>query len=87
MITTAILDALQSIASFLLGLLPNIPQMPDTIKDATNSIIDTIGSVVGVISYIYTPVIFLFVFGAILAILGFDAVYKLALWVYHKFRG
>lgn len=87
MITEAILKALQSSTYFLLSWIPNVPPMPDNIIDATDNIIDIISDVVGVISYIYTPLVFLFVFGAILAILGFDALYKIGLWIYHKVRG
>jgi hypothetical protein len=87
MITETILNIFQSAVTFLLGLLPNIPQMSDTIKDSTETIIDLIGDVVGVISYLYTPTILVLVFTLLVAVLSFDAIYKFILWVLHKIRG
>jgi len=87
MITQAILQGFYAVVTFILGLLPNIPQVPDNVRDATDSFVDTIGDVVGLISYLYTPTIFILVFTIIIAVINFDVIYKFALWVYHKIRG
>ena len=87
MITEAILNAFQSVVTFILTLLPNIPAMPTGISDAANGLINSIAQVIGVISYIYTPVMLVFVFTLLLAVLGFDLIYKFVLWVLHKVRG
>lgn len=87
MITEAILNGFQAVVQVLLFLLPNLPQMPVGIQSAMNMIVDLIGNTVGVISYIYTPVVLIFVFTLLLAILGFDFIYKFVMWVLHKVRG
>ena len=87
MIIQALLDFFQGAIKFLLNILPNIPQMPSGIQAGLNGITTTIGQVTGVIAYIYTPVILIFVFTAIVAVLSFDSVYKLVLWIWHKIRG
>jgi len=87
MITEAILNVFQFLIQGILFLLPNLPQMPGNIAGAMDSIVNTIGGTVGIISYIYTPPVFIFIFTFIVAILSFDSIYKLALWVLHKIRG
>lgn len=87
MITEFILAGFQTIVQILLFLIPNIPPMPQGIMDAMNYISTAIQQMVGVVAYIYTPVVFVFVMTAILAILGFDFIYKFVLWVLHKVKG
>lgn len=87
MITEAILNGFQAVVQILLFLLPNLPAMPSGIQSAMQMIVDLIGNTVGVISYIYTPIVLIFIFTFILAILGFDFIYKFVLWVLHKIRG
>jgi len=87
MITEFILAGFQTIVQVVLFIIPNIPQMPQGITDALLYVSTAIQQMVGVIAYIYTPVIFVFIFTAILAILGFDFIYKFVLWVLHKVKG
>jgi len=87
MITEAIIGAFKSVTVFILSIIPNLPQIPQNIQDATNSFINTISSVVGVISYLYTPVIFVLIFTILIAVINFEVIYKMAIWVYHKIRG
>lgn len=87
MITEFILAGFQTVVQILLFLIPNIPSMPTGIADAMDMVVGMITSTVGVISYIYTPVVFIFIFTAVLAILGFDFIYKFVLWVLHKVKG
>lgn len=87
MITEAIFNAFSIVIQTLLGLLPNIPNMPQPVTDSINTIIDLVGQTIGLISYIYTPIVLVFVFTLFIAVLFFDNIYKLVLWVYHKIRG
>lgn len=87
MIVEFILSAFQSVVTILLYLLPNIPSMTQGIQDSLANIVSLINQTVGLIAYIYTPVIFIFVFLAIIAILSFDSIYRFVLWVLHKVRG
>jgi len=87
MIVEAILNGFQTVVSVLLSLLPALPQMSDTIAEGLNYIVDIITSTVGIIAYIYTPAVTIFLFTFLLAILTFDAVYKFVMWVLHKVRG
>jgi len=87
MITEGILNVFNSVIQFILNLLPSIPQMPSPIVVALNTIVSLISDTVGVISYIYTPVMLIFVFTLFIAVLAFDNIYKLAMWILHKIRG
>jgi len=87
MITEFILSGFQTVVQSVLSLIPNLPAMSDAIWDGTTSIISTIHQAVGMIAYLYTPPIAVFVFTIILAILLFDPVYKLVMWILHKARG
>lgn len=87
MIVEFILNAFYGFVTFIIGIFPSLPPMPIQIQQGTQVIIDLIGNTIGVISYIYTPFIFTTAFVLLLAILNFDVIYKLVLWVYHKVRG
>lgn len=87
MITEAILNGFYAVVTFVLGLLPSLPAMPETIANGSQAVVNAVSNTVGVISYIYTPTVLIFVFVVLVAILNFDAIYKLSLWIYHKVRG
>lgn len=87
MITEAILNGFYGVVTFILGLLPNLPQMPTVIANGTQSFVQTVSDTVGVVSYLYTPPLLIFSFVLFVAVLNFDAIYKLSLWIYHKVRG
>jgi len=87
MIVEFILNAFYGFTTFVIGLFPSLPAMPQSIVVEANTVIALIGNGVGVISYLYTPVIFSIVFVLFVAVLNFDVIYKLVLWIYHKVRG
>lgn len=87
MITEGILNVLSTIIRGLLGLLPDLPSLDSSVIDAANTFVNIVYSVVGFIAYLYTPTIFLLVFGILIAVINFDAIYKLVTWIYHKVRG
>lgn len=87
MITESILSALSAVVTFVLGLLPSLPAFPPEVQSALNQFATVVGDVVGVISYLYTPTILILAFTILIAVINFEAIYKLALWVYHKLRG
>jgi len=87
MITEFILAGFQTVVQILLFLLPSIPQMPGGIQAAMDMIRGLIADTVGLIAYIYTPPVLVFVFTFIVAILSFDFIYRFVLWVLHKVRG
>jgi len=87
MITETILQGFYSVITFILGLLPDLPDIPTEVQDAISGFTDIIGDVVGLISYLYTPTIFILVMTILIAVINFEVIYKLVLWVYHKIRG
>lgn len=87
MITQAILDVFKFIVTSALVGLPSLPDLPSGVIDAIDYMIDLISQIVGVISYLYTPTIFILMFTIVLAILSFDFIYKFVLWLLHKVRG
>jgi len=70
--------------TFIFGLFPSIPAMPAEIVSGTTYFLNLIGGVVGVISYLVTPPIFIFAFTTIIVILNFEAVYHLAIFLLRK---
>lgn len=87
MITEAILSGFYSVVTTILSLLPDIPQIPNEISNGLSMITSLIGQTVGTISYLYTPWVLIGVFTILIAIINFEMIYKLVLWVYHKIRG
>jgi len=87
MIVEAILNVFSTLIQFLLGLLPNIPQMPSDITAGLSYITNIITGTVSLVAYLESTVILVFAFTAILVILNFDNVYKLTKWFYHLVRG
>lgn len=87
MITETILAGFQTIVTAVLYLVPSLPQMSAGIQDATDFLVNSVNQTIGLISYIYTPAVTVFVFTILLAILLFDPIYNLILWVLHKVRG
>lgn len=87
MITEAILNGFLSVTQFLLDILPSVPEMPSGILFALDTITSLISETIGLLAYIYTPVLLVFVFTLFVAVLAFDNIYKLVLFVSHKIRG
>jgi len=87
MITEAILNVIRSTVEFLLGLLPNIPQFPAGVLDGVGTITSSVGSVMGIIAYVFTPALLLFGLTSALVLLNFDNIFKAVLFFLHKIRG
>lgn len=87
MITETILAGFQTIVTAVLSLLPSLPPMASGIQDATEFLVNSVNQTIGLIAYIYTPVVTVFIFTVLLAILLFDPIYNLVLWILHKVRG
>jgi len=87
MITETILQGFYGVVTFILGLLPDLPDVPDPVRDGADYFVDIISDTVGLISYLYTPTILVLIFTILIAVINFEIIYKFALWVYHKIRG
>lgn len=87
MIVEFILGAFKGVIEFLFGWLPGLPSMSSEAFTGIDSFLGLIPGVVGVISYLYTPTIFIFIFSIIVALLIFDPAYAFFRWVWHKVRG
>jgi len=87
MIIEALLNSINFTLQFLLGILPNIPGFGDTLLDSLDYFVSLVTGVIGLISYLFSPVLVIFSFTAILILLNFDNVYKAVLWFIHKVRG
>lgn len=87
MITEFILGAFKGVLQFLLGWLPGLPQIPQPVMDGLTSFNNSVAGVVGVISYLYTPPVFLAIMLLMLGVLVFDPLHRFALWLWHKIRG
>jgi len=86
MILEAILNVFKNVITFLMSIFPSLPSFPDGILSSMDYVKNLITGSVGVISYLFTPVITIFIFTSILVIMNFDNVYKLVMWFMHKVR-
>lgn len=87
MIIEFILGGFKSVVEFMFGWLPSIPELPSVVIDGISWFNGSVAGVVGVVSWLYTPVFFGAIMMLMIAVLIFDPVYNLALWVWHKIRG
>lgn len=84
MIVQYILSAISAVIRFAFSILPNLPQAPTWLETTLDAFVSTIVSGIGIVSYIITPQIFIFVCLTSLLIINFEYVYHLVLWVIKK---
>jgi len=84
MITQFILQIFFSVTTFIFSPVPSIPPMPEEIIAGAEYFQDLITSIVGLISYVYSPLIFLFVFTMLIIVLNFEAIYHFIMWIVRK---
>jgi len=87
MIIEAFLGFVQGLFGFLFGWLPNIPNFPDGMVDGLSAFLSLLPQAIGLVAYLYTPAMFLFVFTLLIAVLAFDLIYGFAMWIWHKVKG
>jgi len=83
-----ILDFIFGIISTLLNgvmyLLPSLPAMPTEITDATDWLVDQVGLVSGFFAYLYGPVFFAAILGAVVVLLNFEFFFHTFQWIWRK---
>lgn len=84
MIILGLLQALSGILISILSLLPDLPQLPDSILSGLNNFLDLIFNNSGLLGlFIPIPTIKVVV-PLIIVIVNFDKIYKLVMWVLKK---
>lgn len=79
-----LLTAVQTLITSVFGILPSLPPMPDPIINAGNWFVATVGSIVGLLRYFYTPVFFDILMVLFIAFLAFEQIYHLTMWILKK---
>jgi len=84
MIIEFVLSVVAGFVKAVFGILPNIPPMPAWVDTSLDTVIDVVIGGVGLVSYLYSPQIFIFVLTTSLVVLNFEHVYHAAMWVIRK---
>lgn len=87
MISEFLLNLLQTTFNALFAVIPVIPPLPALVTNGLAFFTGIVGDTVGLISNLYSPPFFTAIVVLLLAVINFDLIYKLVLWVYHKVRG
>lgn len=88
MILEALVGVIVGLLYFILSPLPALPSFPTAITDGFESFLDLIiGQPIAVVAYIFGTPLAATLVSISLAVAVFFAVYRPALWVYHKIRG
>jgi hypothetical protein len=72
------------LVQFILAILPNVAQTPQSIVDGGQWVINTITGVISVLSMIYTPVMLAAIMIVIVGMFTFEWIYHTTMWVVRK---
>ena len=86
MITQSLLQILANVFDLLLSPLPSIPDFPAELIQPMEGAQDLIHSGVGLVAYLYTPLILGVVFLVIISVLNFESIYHSIMWVVRRVR-
>jgi len=84
MILEFFFSILFGLVKMILSILPDIPNVPENIQDMADYVIELIAETVGVIAYLYTPTLFIFIFTMLIILINFDTLYRLVMWIARK---
>lgn len=84
MIVELLLNFLKGSVEFIFGLLPSLPQMPTEISSFGNYLIGIVASFSQLAVYIYGSTLFLAIVTLSVALIGFDQVYNLVMYIARK---
>lgn len=84
MIITNILHILFTWFDTIASGLPTLPAIPSAVSSGGTWIIDTIGGVISILNFIYSPTLLAAIVVIAVALLAFDTVYNVIMWVIRK---
>lgn len=84
MIVEFLMSVISALVQGVLGLIPSIPAMPGWVDTAADYLLNSLAGVVGILVYLYTSQLFLFVLTTFVVIIGFEHLYHLAMWIIRK---
>jgi len=84
MILTFLINSFQSLFDAVFSVIPALPPISQSVISGGNWIVSTVASVIFPFQYLYTPVLFNFMFVGLLGIVLFEPTYHLILWILRK---
>lgn len=84
MIIETVLNLIKFLLTTIFGVLPSIPNLPDTLLNSIDSFFNIIFSNVSLLSLFVRINTLKIVFPILLVILNFDKIYKFTMWVIKK---
>ncbi len=84
MIFLILIQGLVNLQIFVFSLLPDLPNLPDSVISGVNSFLDIIFDNVGILGLFIPINTVKIVVPLVIAIANFDRIYKLVMWVIRK---
>lgn len=84
MIITFLLNSITSLEHFIFNLLPNIPEMPSSISDSIDGLLDMIFSNASIIGFFVSLPLIKILIPLIIVITNFEYIYRVVKWVIEK---
>lgn len=84
MIIYYLINGILEILKAILSVIPSLPPLPQFISTAIDWLASLMGNVVGLFSYIYTPVIFIFAITAVMVTLNMKNIYHFIMFIVRK---
>jgi hypothetical protein len=84
MILEAIISALTGMLKLIFGIFPDLPDIPTAVSDGGDWAVDTIGGAMGFMTVLYSAPLLVAIVVLLVALLAFDQIYWLVLWVLKK---
>lgn len=84
MIIEYLIYALLGVVKLLFGILPDLPDTPETIVNGGDWIIETIGGVISVLTFFLSPALMVACMFVIVAMFTFEHVYHGLMWILRK---
>jgi hypothetical protein len=84
MIIEFFLGVIGGFLKLVFGVLPSIPPMPAWVDTSLDFFTTIILQGVGLVSYLYTPQLMIFLFTTLLVLINFEYVYHSVLWIVRK---
>jgi len=84
MILDVILNAIDSLITTVFSILPTLPPTPPQIIAAGDWLINMVSQATGLLKYLYTPTLFNIITVLVVALLLFEQIYHLGMWIIKK---
>jgi hypothetical protein len=83
MIVEFVINTIVTLVKLIFGWI-NLPSLPSVITDAFSYVLSMVSDVSGLLHYIFSTPLFIAIVGVVVAVLAFDQLYHLTMWIVRK---